>query len=86
MKTVNICLNCGRNIYTNDLNLCKRCHQEVGAKYQEKQEPEEVEEEGPSLEELGLKPEEGSEEEKEETKEEGSETEDKKEEKKKEDK
>ena len=57
MKKVGSCLNCGRNMYTNNLDLCKRCHQEVGLEFLSKieEEPEE-EEKGPSLEDLGIEP------------------------------
>jgi hypothetical protein len=55
MKKISLCVNCGRNIYTNDLNLCKRCHQDVGVDFLRQQEPEEVVEEEPaSLEDLGI--------------------------------
>jgi hypothetical protein len=29
MKKIGACLNCGREMYTNDYNLCKRCHRVV---------------------------------------------------------
>jgi len=55
MKNVGLCTNCGRNIYTNEINLCKRCYQDVGLEFLKQQEPEEeVEEETKSLEELGI--------------------------------
>jgi len=61
MKQVGNCRNCGRNVYVNDIDLCKRCYQEVGLEILEKldyvDEPEE--EKGPSMDDLGL--EEGSE-------------------------
>ena len=47
-KKVGICDNCDRNMYTNDFNLCKRCHQDVGYSYFQNQEA------GPSLSDLGL--------------------------------
>ena len=52
-KKVGICDNCDRNMYTNNFNLCKRCHQDVGYSYFQNQEVEEVET-GPSLSDLGL--------------------------------
>ena len=55
-----MCLNCGRSIYTNDIDLCKRCYQEVGLEFLGKEEEVEEVEEGPSMEELGLEPTEGS--------------------------
>ena len=62
MKKVGICQNCGRNVYTNDIDLCKRCYQIVGMDVLGEEEIEEEPEEGPSLEELGIEaPEEGSE-------------------------
>jgi len=36
MKNVGICLNCGRSVYINEINLCKRCAQEVGAEFLKK--------------------------------------------------
>jgi hypothetical protein len=89
MKKVGVCTNCGRNCYTNDLDLCKRCYNLVGveaAKEHEKEVGPEEEEEGPSMEELGLAPEkaegeEKEEESKEEEKEEEKPAEEKKEEK-----
>lgn len=53
MKKVGGCQSCGRNMYTNDLDLCKRCFNEVGLEFLKTVEVEEVEE-GPSLEELGI--------------------------------
>ncbi len=62
MKKIGICQNCGRSVYTNDIDLCKRCHQIVGMDVLGEEEIEEEPTEGPSLEELGLEaPEEGSE-------------------------
>ena len=58
MKKISVCLNCERELYTNDLDLCKRCHQDVGVKFTAEPEPAE-EEEAPSMEDLGI--EEGSE-------------------------
>ena len=52
MKKIGVCLNCGREVYTNDINLCKRCHQEVGLDFIQ-EEVEEIEEE-PEIEDLGL--------------------------------
>ena len=55
MKKVSRCQECGRKIYTNDIELCKRCHQEVGLQFLREEEVfEEPEEEGPSLEDLDL--------------------------------
>ena len=55
MKKVGSCQNCGRNVYTNDIDLCKRCHNEVGLEFLKTEDIiEEPEEEGPSMEELGL--------------------------------
>ncbi|MBD3354681.1 hypothetical protein GF361_01700 [Candidatus Woesearchaeota archaeon] len=61
MKQVGNCQNCGRSVYVNDIDLCKRCNQEVGLEILEKLDyvDEPKEDEGPSLEDLGL--EEGSE-------------------------
>ena len=57
MKKVGLCQNCGRSVYTNDIDLCKRCYNEVGLKFLNIQEAEEgpEEEETPvNLEELGI--------------------------------
>jgi len=62
MKKVGVCVNCGRTVYTNDLDLCKRCYNLVGVELEKKKEAEEgpeEEETGPSMEELGLAPAEG---------------------------
>ncbi len=61
MKQVGSCRNCGRSVYVNDIDLCKRCNQEVGLEILEKLDyvDEPKEKEGPSMEDLGL--EEGSE-------------------------
>ena len=75
MKNVGICQNCGRKVYTNDIDLCKRCYQEVGIEFLNTEEVIEEEPEEPvALEDLGLEPgaeetEESSEETEEETKE-----------------
>ena len=62
MKKIGVCLNCERELYTNDLDLCKRCYQDVGLEFLKDTEPEEeIEEEGPHMPE-GLVLEEGSEE------------------------
>ena len=53
-KKIGICQECGRNVYTNDLDLCKRCNVEVGAEVAAQVEEEEVEEEMPSMEDLGI--------------------------------
>ena len=45
MKKISVCLNCERELYTNDLDLCKKCNQEVGLEILQQQEPEEIEEE-----------------------------------------
>ena len=29
MKKIGTCLSCGREVYTNDMNLCKRCNKET---------------------------------------------------------
>ena len=48
-------MNCEREVYTNDLNLCKRCDKEVGLEFFQKLEAEEVlEEEKVNIEDLGL--------------------------------
>ena len=56
MKKISRCENCEREVYTNYLNLCKRCHQDVGLDFLKKFEAEQtvVEENGASkiLEEL----------------------------------
>ncbi len=55
MKQIGLCQNCGRSLYVNDIDLCKRCHQEVGVEILQKLdyvEPEE--EEGPDMAALGL--------------------------------
>jgi len=71
MKKISSCLECGRKVYTNDIDLCKRCHNEVGATYLQEQEVfDEPEEEGPNLEGLDLGVEEGAEAPKEEVSEE----------------
>lgn len=55
MKKVSICINCEREVYTNDLDLCKKCYQDVGLQFLKKLEPEEeLEEEAPSIEDLGI--------------------------------
>lgn len=55
MKKISVCVNCERELYTNNLDLCKRCHQEVGFEFLKKQEPEEVIEDEPvSIEDLGI--------------------------------
>lgn len=54
MKKVSRCVNCERKIYTNDLNLCKKCYRDVGLEFLKQQEPEEVEEGPASLAELGI--------------------------------
>ena len=33
MKKIGSCLNCGREVYTNELNLCKRCHKEADLEF-----------------------------------------------------
>ena len=33
MKKIGACLSCGREVYTNDLNLCKRCHKDADAEF-----------------------------------------------------
>jgi NMD protein affecting ribosome stability and mRNA decay len=33
MKKVGTCLNCGREVYTNDIDLCKKCYNEVGVDF-----------------------------------------------------
>lgn len=80
MKEVGVCRNCGRKVYTNDLDLCKRCYNEVGVEFLKKEVIEEPEEEKPiALEDLGIEEgkkeeeKEDSEEEKEDSKEEKSE-------------
>lgn len=35
MKKVGKCEKCEREVYTNDFNLCKRCHQVYGAQVAE---------------------------------------------------
>ncbi len=45
MKKVSKCNECGRTLYTNDLDLCKRCFNKVGVKAMNSME--EVEEEDP---------------------------------------
>ncbi|MBR9691564.1 hypothetical protein GOV06_02160 [Candidatus Woesearchaeota archaeon] len=54
MKQVGLCQSCGRTVYTNDIDLCKRCHNEVGLEFLKEMDVEEAVEEGPSMEELGL--------------------------------
>jgi len=56
MKKISQCQECGRNVYTNDLNLCKRCHQEVGLDIIKAMAPEDLVEEveEPDMAELGL--------------------------------
>ncbi|MBW2995673.1 hypothetical protein KY332_00060 [Candidatus Woesearchaeota archaeon] len=55
MKQVGLCQNCGREVYVNDIDLCKRCHQEVGIEILNKLDyVDEPEEEGPDMEALGL--------------------------------
>ena len=54
-KKVGLCQNCGRTVYTNDIDLCKRCYNEVGLEILNKQEViEEIDEEEPSMEDLGI--------------------------------
>ena len=60
-KKVGLCQECGRTVYTNDIDLCKRCYNDVGLEILNKREVvEDVEEEEPSMEDLGI--EEGTEE------------------------
>jgi hypothetical protein len=33
MKKVGTCQSCGREVYTNDIDLCKKCNQAVGLEY-----------------------------------------------------
>jgi len=54
MKKIGACQNCERTVYTNDIELCKKCHSEVGFKFLATADIEEEIEEGPSMEELGL--------------------------------
>ena len=56
MKKVSPCQECGREVYTNDLNLCKRCHQEFGLEIIKAMAPEDLAEETeePDMAELGL--------------------------------
>lgn len=54
MKKTGLCINCGREVYTNDLDLCKRCYQEVGLEFLQQKSEEAVEEAPKTLEELGL--------------------------------
>jgi len=54
MKKVGLCQSCGRNVYTNDIDLCKRCYNEVGTEFLKTEDVVEEVEEGPSLEELGI--------------------------------
>lgn len=42
MKKIGVCMECGREMYTNDINLCKRCFKEVGTEFIKEQEPEEL--------------------------------------------
>ena len=56
MKKVGRCQNCGREVYTNDINLCKRCYQEFGLEFLKEEAESIIEEETPkNLEELGIK-------------------------------
>jgi predicted amidophosphoribosyltransferase len=32
-KKVGVCINCNREVYTNDIHLCKRCFNEVGVDF-----------------------------------------------------
>ena len=87
MKKVGVCQNCGRNIYTNDLDLCKRCNNLVGVEAAKEHEAEvgpEEEEKMPSLEGLDLGEDTKEEGKKEEKKEEPKEKEESKEESKEE--
>ena len=54
MKKVGACENCGRTMYTNDLELCKKCNNEVGVEFFKNADIEEEVEEAPSLEGLDL--------------------------------
>ena len=56
MKKIGQCQECGREVYTNDLNLCKRCHQEVGLDVIKSMAPEDLveETEEPDMADLGL--------------------------------
>ena len=55
MKKISSCQECGRTVYTNDIDLCKRCHQEVGVSYLQNQEIiEEDEDDMPNMEDLGI--------------------------------
>jgi len=87
MKEVGVCDHCGRNVYVNSLDLCKRCNLIVGVESRKQAEAEaepEEEEQPMSMEELGITPEskeEGKEEEKKEE-EKSEEKEESKEEKK----
>jgi hypothetical protein len=33
MKKIGSCLSCGREVYTNDLNLCKRCNRDADEEF-----------------------------------------------------
>ena len=54
MKKISVCLNCERELYTNDLDLCKKCNQEVGLEILKQQEPKEIEEEEEPMENMVL--------------------------------
>ena len=50
MKKIGVCVNCEREVYTNDMELCKKCNQEVGLDFINKQEiEEEMDEEEPTF-------------------------------------
>lgn len=53
-KKVGLCQECGRTMYTNDMDLCKRCNTEFGAVVAAQQEEEDIEEDMPAMEELGM--------------------------------
>lgn len=63
MKNVGVCQECGRNVYTNEIELCKRCHKRYGAKYSKEAGlfEEEEKESGPGVEDLDLGEDEGTE-------------------------
>ncbi len=42
MKKVGVCANCEREMYTNELDLCKKCNHEVGMEFLRQQESEET--------------------------------------------
>ena len=53
-KKVGKCLECEREMYTNELDLCKRCFNDVGLEFLKNAEVVEEVEDMPNMEDLGI--------------------------------